>query len=923
MSSFIVRIRQSVARLPFEVMAGAVGLLLLAPPYVVRYMHRPDFTEVRHLKAHRRKPQKWSKEKAVQYLEEHGQPSGQMHGEDPEKLKQTALQLIGSNYFKNRYQKANDPELVASLQKAPPLCTPEAMKALDIIPGTTSTGNSLFERLLQDLDIRSAIGAHQLMQLLLSANADEERIRIWQGRIKALLEATSQLSDLHTMYKQASHQKRNQQMEIATLEIGVDRTGDPLQQGSLRHKLGELAMQGDPSAVAAWYSSLWDMVIGYKETAQNALWQGLPPSWWSVIHIFHFASHTLLHPTIALDRATAQVCSAPDHLKEGWRRFTLYSSCEDRRLQAQAGRTVFGLGLIPFINYLYQGSSFVFYGLYYYVIRRFLLFFLASPGPFDPPKELIHVDTDEQLEIKIRDAGFDLLPWWRRAILFMDGIDTLSTIPSYLVALWKTLKAAVEGYFNNAKMRHRLYATTFSRLRHLNTLASCMQELDKICREDPRLQKELAIYLKPIRRFLRGTLRASRQGTRGRSRRNRLTHMVRLFRGMSQGPITLLEAFNPFSSRAYVLYRTYNIMQQLTDEERSILADAVAAFYKLEVLINLATRLRQSQLIGHRSRPFTLGEILPDGTACALDVRDMYSSRLVSGTTVKNDYIGSELVGDGKKLPVMVLTGYNGSGKSVYMRALGETIYLFQALGCSTCSSGKFPLFDGMIMILPAWENISQNLSSFMVQSLQMKDVMEKADHLKKAVILIDEPLQTTNEDESIALLLPILLHLYKSGDHLVSITSHLNRLQDLVKLHNYGKVFTFFTTVFDFVRSKFTYQVVPGHLERPACFPILEDQKFPPHILREAAQNLLHIPGYPHKHQLPGYEWKWHDWLSTPGADLGLLLWLAFCLGLLLAGGLSGLRGRSSSKDRQRHTSSGSDDDDNPTPAYPPPQGA
>jgi dsDNA-specific endonuclease/ATPase MutS2 len=122
----------------------------------------------------------------------------------------------------------------------------------------------------------------------------------------------------------------------------------------------------------------------------------------------------------------------------------------------------------------------------------------------------------------------------------------------------------------------------------------------------------------------------------------------------------------------------------------------------------------------------------------------------------------------------LLLTGANMGGKSVTLRTLGLSQYLFQfGFGIPAGSACITPVSDVLISVDDG-QDIYRGLSSFAAEMEMLNRVIIDVRSGKKLLVLIDEPARTTNPYEGTALVKALVTILNDSQAGII-VTTHYN----------------------------------------------------------------------------------------------------------------------------------------------------
>ncbi len=183
---------------------------------------------------------------------------------------------------------------------------------------------------------------------------------------------------------------------------------------------------------------------------------------------------------------------------------------------------------------------------------------------------------------------------------------------------------------------------------------------------------------------------------------------------------------------------------------------------------------------------------------------------------------------------VLVVSGPNTGGKSVFLKALGLITLLAQAgvvppVGKGTC----LPVFRNVFADIGDGQSIAEDLSTFSAHLANLKEIVSEAGG--DSLVLIDEMGTGTDPQEGAALSRAILEELGERGT-LTVVTSHLGALKQL-DLPGSGVVNA--SLQFDPDRIEPTYQLLKGRPGRSYGLAIARRLGFPPGLLDRAEAHL------------------------------------------------------------------------------------
>ena len=155
---------------------------------------------------------------------------------------------------------------------------------------------------------------------------------------------------------------------------------------------------------------------------------------------------------------------------------------------------------------------------------------------------------------------------------------------------------------------------------------------------------------------------------------------------------------------------------------------------------------------------------------------------------------------------ILVVSGPNTGGKSVFLKAVGLIVSLTQSGVVPPVREGtRLPVFDSIFADIGDEQSIAESLSTFSAHLTIWKEVAERAG--KGSLVLLDEMGTGTDPAEGAALSQALIEHLSEMGATAV-VTSHLGALK---RLDTEGSGVVNASLQFDPEGMKPTYELVQG----------------------------------------------------------------------------------------------------------------
>ncbi len=160
----------------------------------------------------------------------------------------------------------------------------------------------------------------------------------------------------------------------------------------------------------------------------------------------------------------------------------------------------------------------------------------------------------------------------------------------------------------------------------------------------------------------------------------------------------------------------------------------------------------------------------------AIDIKDgrhLIVERMKSVSFVPNDtYINDS---DSR---MMIITGPNMAGKSIYMRQVALIVILAHIGSFVPASAAEIPIIDKVFTRVGASDDLHTGRSTFMVEMSEVSDILENA--TDKSLILLDEVGRGTATYDGLSIAWAVVEYLDKRLKSKVMFSTHYHELTDL-----------------------------------------------------------------------------------------------------------------------------------------------
>ncbi|MDQ2718855.1 MAG: DNA mismatch repair protein MutS [Bacteroidota bacterium] len=171
------------------------------------------------------------------------------------------------------------------------------------------------------------------------------------------------------------------------------------------------------------------------------------------------------------------------------------------------------------------------------------------------------------------------------------------------------------------------------------------------------------------------------------------------------------------------------------------------------------------------------------------------------------------------------LTGANMAGKSTFIKAIGNSVFLAHIGMGVPAVSMELSLFDGLLSNINVVDNIVKGESYFFNEVQRIKNTILKINDKRKWLILIDELFKGTNVQDAMKCSSVVIEGLIKIKRSLFILSTHLYEIgEDLKKYSNID--FKYFETNVTGEKLTFNYQLKDGISNDRLGYLILKNEK-------------------------------------------------------------------------------------------------
>jgi DNA mismatch repair protein MutS len=144
--------------------------------------------------------------------------------------------------------------------------------------------------------------------------------------------------------------------------------------------------------------------------------------------------------------------------------------------------------------------------------------------------------------------------------------------------------------------------------------------------------------------------------------------------------------------------------------------------------------------------------------------------------TVKKSFVPNDI--DLMRSGCLLLTGPNMAGKSTLMRQVALTVIMAQMGSYVPAESAKLPVFEHLFTRIGASDQLSEGLSTFMVEMTETADMLKSSG--AKSLIILDEIGRGTSTFDGMALAQAIMEHILNTVKATTLFATHYHELTSL-----------------------------------------------------------------------------------------------------------------------------------------------
>jgi DNA mismatch repair protein MutS len=234
---------------------------------------------------------------------------------------------------------------------------------------------------------------------------------------------------------------------------------------------------------------------------------------------------------------------------------------------------------------------------------------------------------------------------------------------------------------------------------------------------------------------------------------------------------TELETYN--SKEEYILNNFRKLLEQYYLENIKEILKSKELFKHIELFISFIDFIKSGTKCAIQN--YYVKPIIKDSESSFFDITD-FKHPIIEKVNNDIPFVSNSLRLDNKSKG-MILSGFNGQGKSSLMKNIGILIVMAQIGYFVPAKKMIYHPFNKILTRIKGNDNIFTNSSSYMIEIEELKNIINKAD--KNSLILIDELCKGSEYLSASALTISVINDLIKNKESIFILTTHLHNIYD------------------------------------------------------------------------------------------------------------------------------------------------
>lgn len=216
-----------------------------------------------------------------------------------------------------------------------------------------------------------------------------------------------------------------------------------------------------------------------------------------------------------------------------------------------------------------------------------------------------------------------------------------------------------------------------------------------------------------------------------------------------------------------------------------------------------------------------------------------------------NEFMSNSIIFDTSR-KTYILTGPNMGGKSTFIRQIALLAYMAHVGMHVPAKMAKIPLIDRIFSRVGASDNLSQGMSTFMVEMTEVANILKHA--TQSSLVILDEVGRGTASSDGRAIARSVLEYLHTEVEPKVIFATHFHELGDLES--KYSSVHNLHVSVGEKDKKLiFYHQILPGRASKSYGVEIARLAGVSPKVIKKAFQYLDESEQEKHSHQVSFFD--------------------------------------------------------------------
>jgi DNA mismatch repair protein MutS len=206
---------------------------------------------------------------------------------------------------------------------------------------------------------------------------------------------------------------------------------------------------------------------------------------------------------------------------------------------------------------------------------------------------------------------------------------------------------------------------------------------------------------------------------------------------------------------------------------------------------------------------------------------------------VGEKFVPNDVLLDNGENQILIITGPNMSGKSVFLRQVGLIVLLAQIGSFVPADYARVGIVDRIFTRVGASDNIASGESTFLVEMHEMANILNNA--TPKSLILLDEVGRGTSTFDGISIAWAITEYIHENIKAKTIFATHYHELNELAEL--FPRIKNFKADVKELGdKIIFLHKIVPGYADHSYGIEVAKMAGLPEEVTERAKEILINL---------------------------------------------------------------------------------